>query len=421
LALDPEDVRARQQLGNALLETGEIEAAIAAYRGALERSPRQASLWVNLAVGLQQFGDLGGALGAVDAALQLDPGSGAAWAVRAGLKRFAADDPDLAALSRLLAAPKLLVEDRTRVEFALGKAFDDIGDAQKAFAHLTTGNRLHRSAHPYNVSDDLEQFAEIARALSPQTFSTLSGAGDPSRRPVFIVGMPRSGTSLVEQILASHPDVWGGGEQTVLERLLIERTPRAVSPLERARSLRDLQVSDLSSLGSDYVAEISKISSGALRVTDKMPLNFRFVGLIHLILPNAQIVHCRRDPLDTCLSCFAQNFSRGQDWSYDLEDLGRYYRGYERLMSHWREQTPPGRLLEISYEALVADLEGESRRLLAFCGLPWDSACLSFHETRRQVRTASVAQVRQPIYPRSVGRAVRYRPYLGPLMAALNL
>jgi hypothetical protein len=307
------------------------------------------------------------------------------------------------------------------VEFALGKAFDDIGDAQKAFAHLTTGNRLHRSAHPYNVSDDLEQFAEIARALSPQTFSTLSGAGDPSRRPVFIVGMPRSGTSLVEQILASHPDVWGGGEQTVLERLLIERTPRAVSPLERARSLRDLQVSDLSSLGSDYVAEISKISSGALRVTDKMPLNFRFVGLIHLILPNAQIVHCRRDPLDTCLSCFAQNFSRGQDWSYDLEDLGRYYRGYERLMSHWREQTPPGRLLEISYEALVADLEGESRRLLAFCGLPWDSACLSFHETRRQVRTASVAQVRQPIYPRSVGRAVRYRPYLGPLMAALNL
>jgi hypothetical protein len=232
--------------------------------------------------------------------------------------------------------------------------------------------------------------------------------------------MPRSGTTLVEQILASHPAVFGAGEIGLLERLLIGRLGPTLSPGERACRMAGLTDQDLEGLGTAYAEAVAKLAPGAARITDKMPSNFRLAGLIRLILPNARIISCRRDPIDTGLSCYARKFSRGQTFTYDLKELGTYYRAYNGLMAHWREILPADRLLEVAYEDVVDDLEGQSRRLVAFCGLPWDDACLAFHQTPRTVRTASVNQVRQPIYRSAVARWKAYEPHLGPLIEALK-
>lgn len=424
--LQPGDAGAHIHLGNALLERGGLEAAVAAYRRAVSLAPDDAPGWVNLAIGLQEAGDAAGAAAAVARALAVDPGSAAAWAVRAGLKTFQAGDPDLAALSSLLAdGDARPLDDRVDLEFTFGKALMDAGEIDAAFAHLAAGNRLHRAGLGYDVRDDVAQFAEIARALGGenlglQDLAGRAGRGVPSDLPVFIVGMPRSGTTLVEQILASHPDVFGAGELPVLEGILMERLGVPLSPTARARRLAGLSPEDLQAMGGAYVARVSALSPGSRRVIDKMPSNFRLAGLIHLILPNARIIHCRRDPVDTCLSCYTRKFSRGQDFAYDLGELGTYYRAYEDLMAHWRQRLPPDRFMEVAYEAVVDDLEGQARRLIAFCGLDWDDACLAFHQTSRQVRTASVNQVRQPLYRGSVARWKAFEAHLGPLLEALN-
>jgi hypothetical protein len=231
--------------------------------------------------------------------------------------------------------------------------------------------------------------------------------------------MPRSGTTLVEQILASHPQVHGAGELTALETILIDQLGARLSPIDRARRLADLSAGDLAAMGGAYISRIRALAPGALRVTDKMPANFRFAGLIRLMLPNARIIHCRRDPVDTCLSCYARKFSRGQPYAYDLRELGLYYRAYDALMAHWRRLLPMDRLIEVRYEQVVGDLEGEARRMIAFLDLAWDDACLTFHRTRRPVRTASVNQVRQPLYRTSVARWRPYEKHLGPLLDAL--
>jgi len=420
--LKPDDAGAYLHLGNGLLEQGKLEAAARAYLQAASLRPRDVNAWVNLAIGLQEAGQGAEAASAIAQALEVDRGSAAAWAVYSGLKTFRQDDPDLDVLSGLLAAaPDAPEEDRVNLQFTLAKAFMDVGDPDRAFAYLDAANRLHRSRLNYEVEDDVEQFAELARAHVEGEASQGVSCGDPSDLPVFIVGMPRSGTSLVEQILASHPKVFGAGELTTLERILIERLGPGLSPVERARRLGRLTSADLKTVGAEYVAAIGSVSGAAVRVTDKMPSNFRFAGLILRMLPNARIIHCRRDPLDTSLSCFAQKFSRGQDFTYDLHELGVYYRAYEGLMAHWRSTLPQDRFLEVLYEDVVDDLETQARRLVGFCGLEWDDACLRFHQTSRQVRTASVNQVRRPLYRSSVARWKAYERHLGPLIAALGV
>jgi hypothetical protein len=241
------------------------------------------------------------------------------------------------------------------------------------------------------------------------------GLGDPSSVPVFIVGMPRSGTTLIEQILASHPRVFGAGELMNLTRTVATLSRRA--PFLGA--ILAMGAPELRELGAHYVTEVRQLAPEADRIIDKMPANFRLVGLIHLALPNARIIHARRDPLDTCFSCFSQLFSGDQPFSYDLAELGRYYSAYEMLMQHWRRVLPRGVMLEVNYEDVIGDLEGEARRIVSHCGLEWDDACLSFHQTERPVR--STFQVRQPIYRNSVGRWRLYERHLGPLIGALGL
>ena len=229
------------------------------------------------------------------------------------------------------------------------------------------------------------------------------GAGDGSRAPIFVVGMPRSGTSLIEQILASHPDVHGAGELLLFDRAIAEAG-----------------TDDLAALGGRYLALLDAIAPADKRVVDKLPSNFRHVALLHLALPRARIVHCVRDPLDTCFSCYVTHFTARQDFSWDLAEAGRYYRAYAALMEHWRAILPPGVMLDIAYEDVVGDVEASARRILAFCDLPWNDAVLRFYETSHPIRTASFKQARQPIYTTSVRAADPYRAELQPLIDALS-
>jgi tetratricopeptide (TPR) repeat protein len=423
VSLRPDDVDARILLGNSLLEQGLYREAIATYRQATALAPGQARAFVNLAIALQEGGEGADAKAAIAHALTLDPTSAAAWAVQGGLKTFTPDDPDLKPLRRLRAAAQGAgaQADLIDLDFTLGKAFMDIGDADQAFAHLDAGARLYRRGLRYDVEADLAEMKAMARSFDAERLARSAGLGDASEQPIFIVGMPRSGTTLVEQILASHAQVFGAGERSALEQAAMARLGSGLSPLARAERMAAFTPADLAALGESYAAGAAALAPGYRRVTDKMPSNFRLIGLIRLILPHARIIHCRRDPRDTGLSCYARKFSRGQNFTYDLRELGLYYRGYAGLMDHWRAIVPPDRLLEIAYEDVVENLEAEARRLIAFCGLDWDEACLAFHRTSRQVRTASVNQVRQPLYRSSLARWRPYQRHLGPLIEAAGL
>ena len=307
------------------------------------------------------------------------------------------------------------------LRFALAKAYDDIGERDLGFAHLLEGNARSGGAGPGAAGEGTwREWTEIRAFFTAEFLARHQGLGDVSNMPVFIVGMPRSGTTLVEQVLASHKAVFGAGERTELRRT-VERFsgPGGILPLWEAAST--IGGDAFSRMGAAYVAAMRPLAPDAARITDKMPANFHFAGLIHMILPKARIIHVTRDPVDTCLSCFSKLFTSGQNYSYDLAELGRFHRACQRLMAHWREVLPADVFLEVRYESLVHDLEPEARRMLAHCDLPWDDACLEFHKTSRAVNTASMTQVRQPIYRGSVGR---WRPgpaLLRPLLEALEV
>lgn len=407
--LAPDDVAAWLQLGHALREQGQNDAASAAYARAQALAPHSADVAVALAVWRQEDGARDAAARLVEQALAQDPDHAGAWSLRAGLKRFDPDDPDLAAMAALaarLAEQPERGEDLITIEFAWARALMDTGAADDAFAVLSRANARHRARIAYDPGRDLAEMAAIVQA-----FPAAQAVGDPAPRPIFIVGMPRSGTTLVEQILGSHPAIHSGGELKHLDLVLMEQFGGRPEP----HDLAALDAATLRRLAQAYRARATADAPSGLRVTDKMPSNFRHAGLIHRMFPGALIVHCRRAPLDTCLSIYATRFAQGQHFGYDLGELGDYYRAYRTVMAHWRAILPASTLIEVDYEAVVGDLEGQARRLIAACGLPWDAACLAFHRTARPVRTASVNQVRQPLYTTSVDRWRPYAHHLAPL------
>ena len=255
---------------------------------------------------------------------------------------------------------------------------------------------------------------DIAATFTPAVMDRFKGAGVASQRPIFVIGMPRSGTTLIEQILASHPDVYGAGELQALNQAV---TRAGSFPYD----LANWSVSNLAQVAGDYLEQINRLAPNALRVIDKLPGNFLYAGLIPLLLPGARIIHCRRDPVDTCLSCYSKSFAGEQLFAYQLDELGQFYRDYQMLMAQLRQILPPDQFIEVDYEAVVDDLEGQARRLIDFIDLPWNDACLAFHETRRMIRTASVAQVRQPIYTSSKGRWHQHAAHLAPLLIELGM
>jgi hypothetical protein len=325
-------------------------------------------------------------------------------------------------MRKLAGDTSLAPEEQIELHFALAKGLADAGEHEQAFRHLLEGNTLKRRTVAYDEAATLDLFDRTRAVFTPDLMRAGRGLGNDSSTPVFVLGMIRSGTTLVEQILASHPQVHGAGERTDFANLVArgrQSTDGAVTVFPEL--FETINGEELERLGSDYVGSLRAAAPDAARIVDKMPGNFRFVGAIHLALPNARIIHVRRDPIDTCLSCFSILFAGDQPFAYDLEELGRYYRGYTALMEHWRGLLPPHALLEIRYEELIADTPRQARRIVEHCGLEWDDNCLSFHRTPRPVRTASTLQVRRPIYQTSVGRWWPYREQLGPLFAALKI
>ncbi len=382
LALDPEHAAALNKRGLLLLILGRVDAARESLERALLRDPRNTELFFGLS----------------------------------SVKRFKAGDAQIAAMEKLAGDSGVSVGDRVNLHFALGKAYRDAGSQEQSFRHFLQGNALKRGQIEYDEAATIGNLDRVAEIFTPALLQTMSGHGNPSSQPIFIVGMMRSGSTLIEQILGSHPQVYGAGERSDF-KMALEKVAGTAECSTLVPALTPVQ---LEAIGTAYLAGLEPDARGALRFTDKMLANFTYVGLIRLALPNARIIHARRDPVDTCLSCFSTRFDFPLNATYDLAELGRYYRAYERLMAHWRKVLPEGAMLEVQYEDMVEDIETQARRIVDYCGLPWDDACLAFYELKRPVRTASAAQVRQPIYRSSVGAWEAYREELKPLLEALG-
>ena len=421
IALRPDFAIALHNLGTALIGLDRSDEAAAVMQRAAALDPALAGAHHNLGVALMELGRLTEAREAAERAVALAPMEVSYLRQLGEVRNYAAGDSYFTALQALAKdATALPVDDQITLHFALAKAHADIGQPQEEFQRLLAGNALKRAQIDYDEMAVLGEMERARKVFTSEFIRAREGSGEPSPKPIFIVGMPRSGTTLVEQILASHPDVRGAGELTLFERAIgdVRSSMQEGEPYpEMALQMSGIHFQDL---GARYLAGIQRLAPAASHVTNKMPTNFLFAGLIHLALPNATIVHTVRDPVDTCISCFSRLFTEVNFQTYNLAELGCYYRHYKALMAHWHRVLPTRRILDVSYEDVVADLEGAARRILSHCGLPWDSRCLDFHLTERVVRTASATQVRQPIYTRSVGRWRAYEPLLGPLLAELQ-
>jgi len=417
LAEQPDSPAALNNLGNSLDALVRPAEALAVFEKLAALEPNNAAAHFGAGTALRILGKLDDARRCYERAVALAPSAAAYHRVLAEAKRVREDDPQLAVMEDLAQrSASLSANDQVELHFALAKAYSDMGRHGPAFDHLASGNGLKRQLISYDEAAQLGGLRAIADVFTSEVIAARQDWGDPSTLPVFIVGMPRSGTTLIEQVLASHPQVFGAGELLVMPDLISAGRAGAGFPFEFAA----LSGERLRALGAEYVARLRLLAPEADRITDKLPANFSLIGLIQLALPKARIIHVQRDPLDTCYSCYANLFSQGMEFTYDLGELGRHYRAYERLMAHWRAVLPAGAMFDVRYEDMVADFEAQARRIVAYCGLPWDSRCLSFYQTERAVRTASAGQVRRPVYASSVGRWRPYQDQLGPLFAALT-
>jgi tetratricopeptide (TPR) repeat protein len=413
LAAEPDHLGHANLKAATLGRLGSFEDAIGLYERVLAAAPDQPKVWMSYGHMLKTIGRQDDGVAAYRRAIDLRPALGEAWWSLANLKTVRFNDADIAAMAKELAG-EIADEDRFHLDFALGKAFEDGGEPDRAFAHYAAGNALRRTQLSYDA-DETTAFVDdaIATATAADFFARRAGWGCPARDPIFILGMPRAGSTLVEQILASHSQVEGTTElpdlPAIARRIADYPTGLVALTEERARAL-----------GEEYLrrAAVQRRTDRPFFI-DKLPNNWAHVALIRLILPNATIIDARRDPRACCFSNFKQHFARGQGFSYALEDMGRYYRDYVRLMAHM-DAVQPGRIVRVIHEALVDDPEPRIRALLDAVGLPFEPACLASHRTERAVRTASSEQVRQPIF-KGGDRAWRpFAAHLGPLEAALG-
>jgi Flp pilus assembly protein TadD len=417
LSLEPGVAEFHGNLAIAYKSAHGAAASLAEFREALRLKPNSSQCHSDLAEALLELGQLDEVLPLVREALRLDPDSPPAYGALgqlAGQGHYKLTDEDIQKIQELLAKPDLRTESRSLLNFTLAAWWEKQGEYDASFAAYIRGNDLRREIYkqqgrPFNAQTYIAQINALATAFTPPVFEKVRGMGVTSERPVFVVGMVRSGTTLVEQILSSHPQVHGCGELRDIDLLAPHFYPacaKGITPT-MIRQMADHYLKKLTHLAGTEPA----------RVVDKMPRNFLHLGMITVLFPNAHVIHCRRDPLDTCISAFVQNF---QHVSYGtrLEDIGLYYREYARLMEHWRKVLPK-KMYEVQYEELVADQERISRELIDFVGLKWDNRVLAFHKNPRSVKTVSRLQVRQPIYNRSVARWKRFEKYLQPLHDAL--
>jgi tetratricopeptide (TPR) repeat protein len=394
------------------------ERALAAYERAAALKPDEELIRLSIGHAQKTLGRRRDSETSYKTALAINPAMGAAYWSLADLKNYVFSDTEIAAMQELL-RQQLPRADAAQVHFALGKAFEHRQEYPRAFAHYAQGNALRRLDDPFDIEAFERRSARIRAFFDEKFFAAHAGGGNPSPAPIFIVGLPRSGSTLLEQILASHSRVEGTMELPNIITFVHQFDDMAANRDAYPEILGDIPPAQLTALGTRYLEETAPLRTGREHFTDKLPNNFSHVGLIQAILPHATIIDARRHPMDACFSTFKQHFAAGQTFSYSLEDLGRYYRSYLSLMDHW-DAVLPGKVLHVQYEDLVREPESQIRRLLGHCGLDFEPACLSFHATRRSVRTASAEQVRQPIYTSGVGYWRNFEPELGPLRAALG-
>ena len=419
LALSPNSARPHALLGGIYADSGYPEKAGHHYKEALKIDPDSIAGHLGQGHLAMELGDMAAAEASFQLVSELDPSSLAAKLALSQCKKTTIDDPNF---KNLIAEADNLTEIRETkalpLHFALGKCFDDTQQYDQAFHHYKEGCRLKRKRTNYDPANNDLILANIRNFFTKETIDRLRGDGCQSNVPIFILGMPRSGTTLTEQIIASHPDAHGAGELPDLMRLANQ--PNGWESDGYPAVLNGFGSDHLKLMGEKYIAGLIERAPGSKHITDKMPANFNCVGLIHLMMPNAKIVHVKRNPIDTCLSGFSRLFNKTQNHSYDLSEMGRYYRNYYDLMAHWKEVLPEKSYYEIQYEELVADTENQAKALIKYCGMPWNETCLEFHKTERSIRTASVTQVRQPIYTSSVERWRSYEEHLEPLFEALG-
>jgi tetratricopeptide (TPR) repeat protein len=443
VALQPDYAVAYSNLGCALRDLGRLDAAEVSLRRAQQLLPEQTEIHNNLGIVLRLLhrydeaaasavrahelkpdfapplislariradqGDFAAAEDMLRRALVIDPDSAEACSAIAGLRKMTPDDAEWFSEAERIGTLGLPARQQAHLHFAMGKYCDDCGDFAQAFGHFRRANDLKRSSCAAYDREGLHRsVTRIMECFGVERVNQWREAAAMSARPVFIVGMPRSGTSLAEQILASHPSIHGAGELVYWSQALTDWPFESPQGAEEDALLR--------SCAEKYLALIESQGAGAAHVVDKMPANFLCLGLIHAALPNARIIHMRRDPIDTCLSVYFQDFEAAYDYATDLEDLAHYHDEYSRIMQHWQAVLPPGAMMEVPYEALVTDFEIWSKKMIEFLGVAWDPICLEFHQTRRTVITASKWQVRQKISTGSVERWRNYERHLGPLL-----
>ena len=420
---DPENAEANTILGQVLHETDRYEEAIEVLERALKRNPENPEAMNFYGVALKSVGRLDEARETIIKALRLNDAMYGAYANLNDLVDFS-EGVGEELFNRMEAifetVPNPQADPYLALHFAYAKALDDRGQHEKALEHYIIGGKMKRAQLDYKEEETFEFFDGIRAAFPKEAFENRRFKGLDDERPTFIVGMPRSGSTLVEQIISSHPEIYGAGEVKYLSRSLHMLRDRFPSLPKYPQMMEKITPAQMDIAANTYLQSLIATSGDAKRVTDKLLTNYFFVGMINLLFPNAKIIHTLRDPVDTCLSGFTKLFKDDMPHSYDLTELGHYYRKYREVMEHWEQVLPEGAMITVRYEDVVADTEGQARRLIDFLGLPWNDKCVDFHKSDRPVKTASVAQVRKPIYKTSLKRWMKYGEGLQPLVEAIG-
>ena len=417
-ARDPENPLFQSHLAIESLQTGDYDRAFALFDAVLHRLPKDPATLTSRGHALKTMGRHEEAVVSYRAAFSAKPDHGDAFYALANLKTYAFSDQEMAVMHRQIDRADLSFMDRVHLSFALGKAHEDRQDYEQSFRHYRQGNDLKRAQTRYSADAMSRELERQQEACSAQLFARHAGAGHPAPDPIFILGLPRAGSTLLEQILASHSQIDGTLELPNIMALAHRLRGRKASSSRYPEVLHDLTAEQCATFGEQFMSDTGIHRQGAPFFIDKMPNNFRHIGLIHMILPNARIIDARRNPMDCCFSGFKQLFAEGQEFTYGLHEIGRYYSDYVDLMAHW-DKVLPGKVLRVQHEDVLDDLEGQTRRMLDYIGLKFEEACLNFHATSRAVRTASSEQVRQPINRKGQDAWKPYEPWLGELKKAL--
>ncbi|MBF0381919.1 MAG: sulfotransferase [Magnetococcales bacterium] len=419
IALKPDFAKGYHSIGIILLLDSQPERAVEYFAKACQLNPKMAFSHIHMGQALIELGRFKEAEESLLQGLNLDDDNAGVYSSLSQLDSNKKNSSLLNNMESLLKKSIFLPNDQILMYFSLARGYMGQGEKERGFNFLSQGNSIKRASYHYDINQDAAMFSRIVQSFDGALFDKLKGSGSDSKTPIFIIGMPRSGTTLVEQIIASHSQVYGAGEGLGLwyltsELALLNKTRKGFP-----EGVAEIKEDSWHDLALAYEGSLKERSPDVQFITDKMPHNFLNVGLIHLMFPNATIIHCIRSPIDTCLSIYMQNFTGHHPYAYDLTELGAYYQLYHSLMNHWR-QLLPNRMLDIEYEQVVQEPEKMAKKIITSCGLAWEDDCMDFHKSSRAVRTASLVQVRKPIYKSAVGRWRQYAPQLTPLIAALG-